>query len=372
MTGLTGDQPRACQPGRSSTPVPGPRVDTFVPFNAPAGQISAQAADELITAREQMVNAAIGCLRLAGPLQTKQLVAFGGLNIAAALLELASAHDADAFEHLELAARALASAGTATSFQNRPTDHEPENVAFLAAVLILRARLIMLDAATAAEKTISLITLGDTRRRAQIGPELSVQASAIGDVHINLQVTQLPPPPQQLPQPRPLTRPLAKAAVQALHALLKEHQRMDPALPLVLVLTGPAGADVSTAALTFLHALAATADHEPATLYTDLHHTPGDQPPADPRQVLGRWLHDLGVPADQMPTGTAERAAWYRSRTQDGPLVLIDGAVSAAQVRPLLPSGPSITVITSRAVLAGLVMNGARILPFTPTTEDDQ
>jgi hypothetical protein len=88
--------------------------------------------------------------------------------------------------------------------------------------------------------------------------------------------------------------------------------------------------------------------------------------------VLGRWLRDLGVPADQMPAGAAERAAWFRSRTQEGPLVLIDGAVSAAQVRPLLPSGPSITVITSRAVLAGLVMNGARIVPFTPTTEEDQ
>jgi hypothetical protein len=168
-----------------------------------------------------------------------------------------------------------------------------------------------------------------------------------------------------------VTRPLVKASVQALHVLVEEHRREEPAQPLVLVLTGPAGAGASTGALAFLHELAAAQDRIPAALHADLRQATGDRQPVDPGQVLGGWLSDLGICADRMPAGTAERAAWFRSLTQDGPLVLIDGAVSAAQVRPLLPGGSSVVVVTGRVALNGLVMNGARIVPFGPTPPGD-
>jgi tetratricopeptide (TPR) repeat protein len=76
----------------------------------------------------------------------------------------------------------------------------------------------------------------------------------------------------------------------------------------------------------------------------------------DPADVLGEFLLALGVPRAAIPDDLDERASRYRARLADrSVLVLLDNAVSEAQVRLLLPgSSSSAALITSRAKLTGL------------------
>ncbi|GAB3726511.1 hypothetical protein GCM10027598_45450 [Amycolatopsis oliviviridis] len=72
--------------------------------------------------------------------------------------------------------------------------------------------------------------------------------------------------------------------------------------------------------------------------------------------VHDRVLRVLGVPAERIPADPADRAALYRSWLRGRSLLLVlDNAVSAAQVRPLLPAEPKCRVlITSRSRLSAL------------------
>jgi tetratricopeptide (TPR) repeat protein len=65
-----------------------------------------------------------------------------------------------------------------------------------------------------------------------------------------------------------------------------------------------------------------------------------------------------------VPSDLAELSAMYRSVTVDKRmLVVLDDALTAAQVAPLLPSSPeSLTVVTTRTRLGGLAARGARII----------
>jgi DNA-binding SARP family transcriptional activator len=84
--------------------------------------------------------------------------------------------------------------------------------------------------------------------------------------------------------------------------------------------------------------------------------------PADPHEVLGRFLNTLGLCGQSIPHNPAARAALYRSVLADQRILLIlDNAASATQVRTLLPGTPSCAVIiTSRMPLAAPL--GARAL----------
>ncbi|KFU75948.1 NB-ARC domain-containing protein [Amycolatopsis lurida] len=86
-------------------------------------------------------------------------------------------------------------------------------------------------------------------------------------------------------------------------------------------------------------------------LFIDLRDESGE-----PAAVHDRLLRVLGVPADRVPADPADRAALYRSRLRGRSLLLVlDNAVSAAQVRPLLPAEPKCRVlITSRSRLSAL------------------
>ncbi|MFL6076324.1 MAG: ATP-binding protein [Mycobacteriales bacterium] len=99
-------------------------------------------------------------------------------------------------------------------------------------------------------------------------------------------------------------------------------------------------------------------------LYVDLRGYAATDP-VRPVEVLGRFLRALGVPADQVPAGTGEAAARYRSLVAGRRmLILLDNAADADQVRPLLPGTPTcLVLVTSRARLDGLlVREGARQL----------
>jgi DNA-binding SARP family transcriptional activator len=82
----------------------------------------------------------------------------------------------------------------------------------------------------------------------------------------------------------------------------------------------------------------------------------------DPQVVLGELLRGVGVPQSDIPASRFEREAMYRSVLAGRRvLILIDGATSARQVRPLLPNtAGSAALITSRSRLADV--DGARIV----------
>ncbi|MCC3768063.1 tetratricopeptide repeat protein [Streptomyces sp. UNOC14_S4] len=99
-------------------------------------------------------------------------------------------------------------------------------------------------------------------------------------------------------------------------------------------------------------------------LYADLRGT--DPRPAEPMEVLGRFLRVLGVRAGHLPTLPGERAALYRSVLATRQvLVLLDNARDLAQVRDLLPGAPgSAVLLTSRSRLVGLT--GATLVDLRP------
>ncbi|MEU6999703.1 tetratricopeptide repeat protein [Nonomuraea sp. NPDC046570] len=125
-------------------------------------------------------------------------------------------------------------------------------------------------------------------------------------------------------------------------------------LPPLVVITGPPGSGKSALAVHAAHALGHAYPH--GQLYLCLEGT--SQAPADPAELLGEALRALGaVPAGSLP----ERVALYRSLLAERPmLVLLDDAVDAAQVRPLLPGGAGTVIVTSRRRITGLP--GARRL----------
>ncbi|MGK5543563.1 BTAD domain-containing putative transcriptional regulator [Streptomyces sp. URMC 127] len=99
-------------------------------------------------------------------------------------------------------------------------------------------------------------------------------------------------------------------------------------------------------------------------LYADLRGT--DPRPAEPMEVLGRFLRVLGVRAGHLPALPGERAALYRSMLATRQvLILLDNARDLAQVRDLLPGAPgSAVLLTSRSRLAGLT--GATLVDLRP------
>jgi DNA-binding SARP family transcriptional activator/Tfp pilus assembly protein PilF len=97
-------------------------------------------------------------------------------------------------------------------------------------------------------------------------------------------------------------------------------------------------------------------------------------PPRPAADVLAGFLRSLGVAEQDIPAGTEERAARYRSLLAGRRmLVVIDNATDAEQIRPLLPGSPScVALVTSRDALAGLVArDGARRLDLGPLPPAD-
>jgi DNA-binding SARP family transcriptional activator len=121
---------------------------------------------------------------------------------------------------------------------------------------------------------------------------------------------------------------------------------------------GPGGVGKTALVVHWAHHVA---DRFPdGQLFLDLRgYGPGE--PVDPAQALDVMLRALGVPPAQVPPSTPERSALLRTRLADRrALLVLDNARDAAQVRPLLPGGPSLVVVTSRDELRGLrVRDGA-------------
>ncbi|HEX8867214.1 MAG TPA: BTAD domain-containing putative transcriptional regulator, partial [Lentzea sp.] len=136
----------------------------------------------------------------------------------------------------------------------------------------------------------------------------------------------------------------------------------------VIAVHGPGGQGKSALATAAAHAMA---DRFPdGQLYVDLHGATPGRSPLSSAEVLRRFLRALGTPPLAVPTDTSEAAALYRSTlARRKVLILLDNAVDAAQVGPLLPGEAGSTVlITSRRMLATL---GAQHVRLDPLAEDD-
>jgi tetratricopeptide (TPR) repeat protein len=185
----------------------------------------------------------------------------------------------------------------------------------------------------------------------------SIQARDIrGDVHIHqpadaLRRTPLPPP-NQLPPPSPLTG--RDAVLLAMDAGRSSR---------VILLTGQPGVGKTALAVNWAHGV--RADFPDGVLLADLRgHAPDG--PATVSEALGRFLRALGVDTRHSPGDLAELTDIYRSIMIDKQmLVILDDALTTAQVSPLLPSCPaSVTVVTSRQRLSSLAARGARVIPL--------
>ncbi|MET9564226.1 tetratricopeptide repeat protein [Streptomyces tauricus] len=175
----------------------------------------------------------------------------------------------------------------------------------------------------------------------------SIQAhTIIGGVHLTTRGPDRPlPVPRQLP-PVPHRFVDRERDLNILNSLTSA--------PLVVV-SGPAGVGKTTFVT---HWLRRIRDEFPnGQLYADIGPA-ATGTPVPPQEALGQFLRAYGF--TDLPSDQAEQVALWRSVTGDLRIaVMLDNAVSAAQVRPLLPGGSgSLSVVTSRRRLTGLLADG--------------
>ncbi|MGA5184749.1 BTAD domain-containing putative transcriptional regulator [Streptomyces pseudogriseolus] len=143
----------------------------------------------------------------------------------------------------------------------------------------------------------------------------------------------------------------------------------DGTTPLV-VLSGTVGVGKSALALHVAHALEER--FSGGRLYLGLRAAdPRSAAPLTAEQALAALLRDLGVPSGVVPEHPDAASALLRSLlAPTRTLLVLDDAVSAAQVRPLLPAGPGCgVVVTSRSPLTAL--DGAARFPLAPLSDEE-
>jgi DNA-binding SARP family transcriptional activator/tetratricopeptide (TPR) repeat protein len=165
------------------------------------------------------------------------------------------------------------------------------------------------------------------------------------------------PGPSHLPAPAQLPAAAGdftgrSAQVRQIRSLLTTDRAPDAVS--VMVITGIGGVGKSALAV---HAAHLVADHfEDGQLYANLHGSTAGVEPLGPGEVLGRFLRSLGVAAADVPPSVDEAAAMFRSLAAHRALLLVlDGAATHSQVRPLIPAGRRCAVVvTSRRPLTAL------------------
>jgi DNA-binding SARP family transcriptional activator/tetratricopeptide (TPR) repeat protein len=100
----------------------------------------------------------------------------------------------------------------------------------------------------------------------------------------------------------------------------------------------------------------------------------GATPPVDPDDVLGHFLHSLGVPADRIPAnGDDRRNQLSQLLANRRLLVVLDNARDAHQARPLLAATSNcLMLITSRSKLSGLAIRAGLTGVTVPTLTVDE
>ncbi|MGK3103048.1 tetratricopeptide repeat protein [Streptomyces sp. WAC05858] len=217
------------------------------------------------------------------------------------------------------------------------------------------------------EATRAVETAGNTASNQISGGSfgMSLQAGTIhGGVHIHHQPFASVVP-RQLPTV-PVYFTNRTAETRLLDEALAGRRDGGPAL---VLLSGPGGAGKT--ALASYWGNSASENFPDGQLYADLGGFRAEQPVA-PGEVLVRFLRGLGMAPEQVPVDLAEQAALFRSLTAElRLLVLLDNAISAAQVTPLLPgSAGCMVLVTSRWRLGGVLAQGGVLVEVAALSQD--
>ncbi|WP_181785791.1 tetratricopeptide repeat protein [Streptomyces phytophilus] len=175
-----------------------------------------------------------------------------------------------------------------------------------------------------------------------------------------------PPAPRQLP-PRPRHFTNREVGLNVLDdALARAHNENSSAL---VSISGLPGVGKTSLALSWLHSR--SEDFGDGQFYADLEGHRTDQA-TSPGHVLPRFLQALGVSPEQVPADLGGQVAHFRTVTAGRRIaVLCDNALSAAQVRALMPaSAGSVCVVTSRWYLRSLMLDGAEFVQLDPLDTD--
>ncbi|MFD8752868.1 BTAD domain-containing putative transcriptional regulator [Kitasatospora sp. NPDC059577] len=133
--------------------------------------------------------------------------------------------------------------------------------------------------------------------------------------------------------------------------------------PRWVTVTGPPGYGKSALAIHAAHRLAP--GHPDGQLHADLG---GQAPGADPAAVLAAFVRALGVEEHAVPPGLTDlRTLYLRLLAGRRVLVLLDGAVDAEQVRPLLPTEPGSAALAT----AGRPLPGGHTVTVGRMTPDE-
>jgi tetratricopeptide (TPR) repeat protein len=160
------------------------------------------------------------------------------------------------------------------------------------------------------------------------------------------------PVPAQLPADIPDFTGRSEQVDQLRELLTGAGGEDSPGAVRVVLVMGSGGLGKSALAVHAAHLLAS--QFPDGQLYANLL---GATQPADPAEVLGRFLRDLGMHGHRIPLGEEELAAHFRTRLAGKQvLIVLDDARDAAQVIPLLPGSASCAVlVTTRNWLPELV-----------------
>jgi DNA-binding SARP family transcriptional activator/transcriptional regulator with XRE-family HTH domain len=174
--------------------------------------------------------------------------------------------------------------------------------------------------------------------------------------------------PRQLPAaPRCL---VGRSAELAALSALTERDLSGTSGVGIVALTGMAGIGKTALAMHWAHQVAGR--FPDGQLFVNLRGSDPSGAPVMPTSAVCGFLVALGVPPARIPPDTDGQAALYRSLLTDRRmLIVLDNALQAEQVRPLLPGSPGcLVLVTSRNRLTGLAAaEGAHLMTPRMLTE---
>ncbi len=139
-----------------------------------------------------------------------------------------------------------------------------------------------------------------------------------------------------------------------LRRLLEFAELTDGGTVRIVAIDGMGGSGKTSLAVRAAHRLA---DRYPdGQIYVDLRgFTPGEEP-RRPAVVIGALLRTLGVPSERIPDDVDGRVAlWRATLARRRVLLVLDNALDAAQVRPLIPASTGcLVLVASRNHMVGL------------------
>jgi tetratricopeptide (TPR) repeat protein len=194
------------------------------------------------------------------------------------------------------------------------------------------------------------------------GRDVHQRGTYVAGRDINLVVDRSTPPParRQLPRDIPEFTGRADEILELSDVLCRVGQAKATSVPVAVIRDGP-GIGKSALAVHVAHRLVPF--FPDAQLHVQLS---GEKlPTLPPENALETLLRSLGLDGDSIPAGLEARQALFRSELADQrALLVLDNAISEAQVRPLLPGSATCAVlVTSRRQLDGL--QGVHMLDLT-------